>query len=129
MNGSVVVLEYGLSSIILSLCTNIHKGIRRSFTKSGDLVMAASILSFIYGKYDDFLFSQSYLSPRFPDFDMDAAPVEAQKFGIECGRMMIQDTLSRHFGEDLPSSLLYFQLVYRVNGRFVIPRNPSPQRN
>jgi len=48
VNGSVVILEYGLSSIILSLCTNIHKGMRRSFTNSGDLVMAASVLSCIY---------------------------------------------------------------------------------
>ena len=119
VEGSVTVLEYGLSSIILSLCTNIHKGMRRSFTKSGDLVMVASVLSFIYGKYDGFLFSQSYLSHRFPNLDMDAAPTEAQKFGVERGRMMIQDTLSRHFGDDLPSVLLYFPLVckVKVNGR------------
>jgi len=45
---------------------------------------------------------------------MDAVPTEAQKFGIERGRMMIQDRLSRHFGEDLPSVLLYFPLVYKV---------------
>ena len=50
---------------------------------------------------------------------MDATPTEAQKLGIERSRMMIQDTLSRHFGEDLPSVLLYFLLVYmvKVNGR------------
>ncbi len=130
VEGSVVVLEYGLSSIILSLCTNIHKGMRRSFTKSGDWVMAASILSFIYGKYDAFLFNQSYLSQRFPDLDLDAAPTEAQKFGIERGRMMIQDTLSRHFGGDLPSVLLHFPLVYKVkvNGRIYRSEESVPAK-
>ena len=34
VNGSVVFLEYGLSSIILSLCTNIHKGMRRSSNRA-----------------------------------------------------------------------------------------------
>ena len=103
---------------------------RRSFTKSGDLVMAASVLSFIYGKYDDFLFSQSYLSHRFPNLDMDITPTEAQRFGIERGRMMIQDTLSRHFGGDLPSVLLYFPLVHKVkvNGRIYRSEESVPAK-
>ena len=92
--------------------------------------MAASILSFIYGKYDGLLFHQSYLSRRFPTLDLDAVPTQAQKFGIERGRMMIQDTLSRHFGEDLPDILLLFPLVYMVNinGRTYQSEEPAATR-
>ena len=130
VNEPPVVLEYGLSTAILSVCEKIHKGLRRSFTKAGDLVMAASILSFIYGKYDGLLFRQSYLSRRFPTLNLDAVPTQAQKFGIERGRMMIQDTLSRHFGEDLPDVLLLFPLVYMVtiNGRTYQSEEPAATR-
>lgn len=119
VTGPVTVMEYGLSTMILSLCSNVHKGMRRTFTKSGDLVMVASILTYIYGSFDQVLFSQSYLSYRFPDLDMDDITTKAQKFGIERGRMMIQDTLSHHFGEDLSPVLARFPLVFkvRINGR------------
>src|SRR5665647_2072924 len=54
--GTVSVLEYGLSSLIFSICSDIHKGFRKTFTKNGDFVVVAAILTFIYGKYNDSLF-------------------------------------------------------------------------
>lgn len=59
VNEPPVVLEYGMSATVLTICEKIHKGLRRSFTKAGDLVMAASILSYLYGTYDSILFKQS----------------------------------------------------------------------
>lgn len=122
-----VVLEYGLSTTILTVCEKIHKGLRRSFTKAGDLVMAASILSFMYGTYDGLLFKQSYLSKRFPTLDLDVPPTKAQAFGIERGRLMIQDTLKQHFGDDLPAAMLLFPLVYMVNINDRIYRSAEPE--
>ena len=130
VNEPPVVLEYGLSATILSVCNKIHKGMHRSFTKTGDLVMAASILSVLFGRYDGLLFSRSYLSKQFPTLDFDAAPTQAQKFGVERGRRMIQDALSQYFGEDLPEVMLLFPLVYMVsvNGRLYRSEKPEATR-
>ncbi len=127
VTGPVIVLEYGLSTTILSLSHKIHKGMRRSFTKSGDLVMVASILDYIYGKFDNNVFSQSYLSYLFSELDMDDITTKAQKFGIERGKMMIQDTLSQYFGEELPLVKTYFPLIYKVkiNGKFYHSEEPA----
>jgi hypothetical protein len=130
VTGPIIVLEYGLSTTILSLCGNIHKGMRRSFTKSGDLVMVASILACIYGEFNNLVLSQTYLSYLFSDLDMDDVTTKAQNFGIERGRMMIQDTLSNYFGEDLPSVLALFPLIYkvRINGRIYQSEEPTPTK-
>ncbi len=125
-----VVLEYGLSTTILVVCDKIHKGMRRSFTKAGDLVMAASILSFLYGTYDSVLFKQSYLSRRFPDLDFDVVFTKPQEFGIQRGHLMIQDTMKSHFGEDLSTVMFLFPLVYMVsiNGRIYRSAEPEATR-
>lgn len=130
VSNSPVVLEYGLSTTILTVCEKIYKGLRKSFSKAGDLVMAASILSFLYGKYDGFLFRQSYLSKRFPGLDLDGPLTEAQAFGIERGRLMIQDTLEGHFKDDLPQVRMFFSLVYmvKINGRFYRSEEPEATR-
>ena len=62
VSGIVLVLEYGLSSTILAVYSNIHKGFKKTFTKNGDFVMAAAILCFIYGQYSEELFRHSYIS-------------------------------------------------------------------
>lgn len=127
VKGPVIVQEYGLSTTILSLSTKIHKGMRRTFTKSGDLVMVASILDYIYGKYDNHVFSQSYLSYRFSELDMDDITTKAQKIGIERGKLMILDTLSQYFAEDLSLITTYFPLIYKVkiNGKFYQSEEPT----
>lgn len=113
--GNVTVLEYGLSTLLLSVCSNIHKGLRKTFTKNGDFVMVAAILSFIYGKYDDRLFRHSYLSMRFPELDFKIPPTQAQASGIDRGFRMIKDTMLRIFGEDLQDVLIHFGHLYKVN--------------
>lgn len=113
--GTVTVLEYGLSALILSVCDNIHKGFRRTFTKNGDFVMVAAILSFIYGKYDESLYQYSYLSIRFPELDFKISSTEAQSSGIVRGFRMINDTMLHTFGEDLQDVILHFGHLYKVN--------------
>ena len=115
VTGTVSVLEYGLSSLILSICGNIHKGFRRTFSKNGDFVMVAAILSFIYGKYDYGLFRYSYLSVCFPELDFEIPPTEAQASGIDRGFRMVKDNMLCTFGEDLQDVLIRFGHLYKVN--------------
>jgi hypothetical protein len=122
VSGTVAVLEYGLSFLILSICGNIHKGFRKTFTKNGDFVMVAAILSFIHGKYDDGLFRYSYLFVRFPELDFKIPPTEAQASGMDRGFRMIKDNMLRTFGDDLQDVLIHFGHLYKVkiNGKFYL---------
>lgn len=115
VESTVNVFEYGLSTLILSVCRNIHNGLRKTFVKNGDFVMAAAILSFIFGKYNDRLFRYSYLSIRFPILDFKTPPTEAQLSGIDRGFRMIRDTMLRTFGDDLQDIIIHFGHLYRVN--------------
>jgi hypothetical protein len=113
--GTVTVFEYGLSSLILTACDNIYMGLRRIFTKNGDFVMVAAILSFMYGKYSDYLYRYSYLSITFPELDFKAQPTQVQVSGIDRGLRMIRDNMLRTFGEDLQDVILHFGHLYKVN--------------
>jgi hypothetical protein len=115
VEGTVTVLEYGLSTLVLSVCSNIHKGLRRTFVKNGDFIMIAAILSFIYSEYSDSLFRYSYLSVRFPELDFKTLATEAQKSGIDRGTRMIKDTMLNVFKEDLQDIMLHFSHLYKVN--------------
>lgn len=112
---TITVLEYGLSTLILSVCNNIHKGLRRTYTKNGDYVMVAAILIFIYGKYNDAVFKHSYLSITFPELDFKTPPTQAQLSGIDRGYRMISDTMSRTFGDDLHDIRIHFGHIHKVN--------------
>lgn len=115
VTGNVTVCEYGLSSLVLTVCDNIHKGLRRTFIKNGDFVMVAAILYFMYGRYDDCLYRYSYLAITFPELDFKTRPTEAQISGIDRGFRMIKDTMFRTFGEDLQDVILHFGHLYKVN--------------
>lgn len=115
IEGTITVLEYGLSALILSVCENIHKGLRKTFTKNGDFVMVASILSFMHGKYDDSLFKCSYLSVRFSELDFNSVLTQAQIIGISRGHKMIKDTMIRAFGDDFLDILIHFSHLFKVN--------------
>ena len=115
VSGTVSVLEYGFSSTILTVCSKIHKGFRRSFSKNGDLVMVASVLSFIYGAYNMEIFHLSYLCIRYPKLDFKTPVSDEQAVGIERGVRMIADTLSRHFGDDLPDIRVFLQHIQKVS--------------
>ena len=122
VEGIVTVLEYGLSTLAFSVCDDIRSGLRRTFSKNGDFVIAAAILTFIYGKYDYSVFRYSYLSMTFPELDFKTLPTQAQASGIDRGSKMIKDTMLRTFGEDLQDVTLHFAHLYKVNvnGKFYL---------
>jgi len=115
VSDTIKVMEYGVSSLLLGVCSNIHKGLRRTFTKNGDFIMVASLLCFIYGKYSEILYHQSFLSTRFPYLDFKNPLTEAQIYGIDRGVRMIKDNAQRVFGEDLQDILFHFGHIYKVN--------------
>lgn len=119
----ILSYEYGLSTTILSVCSNIHKGLRKSFVKHGDFVMCASSLSFIYGTYSADLFRSSYLSICFPEVDFSMFPTDAQMFGIECGTLMILSAMTKAFGDDLPDIRNQFIQIQKlnINKKFYLP--------
>ena len=124
----VVSYEYGLSATVFASCGNIYKGLRKSFVKYGDFIMAASILTYIYKGYSPELFHFSWLSLHFPDLVFPDAVTDAQKLGIERGNLMIADTMNRTFGDDLPMLAAYLslmRLIY-INGR-LYPSKLPPQ--
>ena len=103
-----VSFEIGLSYTILSVSSDIRKGIKTSYRKNGDLVYCCSILSLIYDSYSRMLYEKSYLSMCIPDLFFPEKFPPAVLTGIERGKRMLHDTLSHHFGEDLESILCYF---------------------
>jgi hypothetical protein len=115
VSDTIRVMEYGVSSLLLIVCSNVHKGLRRTFTKNGDFVMIASVLRFIYGEYSEILYHQSFLSTRFPNLDFQSPLTEAQIYGIDRGFRMIKDTIQRVFGDDLQDILIHFGHLYKVN--------------
>lgn len=114
VSSAILVYEYGLSATILSVCKHIHSGFRRNFKENSDLIMVSSVLIFIYGQANLELFHHSSLSLRFPDLDFKKIPTPKQATAIERGVLMITDTLSSLFCEDISEILLHLPHVYKV---------------
>lgn len=112
---SIRSYEYGLSSLVLTVCSNIHKGFRRSFVVNGDFIMAASVLSYLYGFYSEELFRHSWLSLHFTSVQFPGVLTLQQENGIYRGTCMIADTMSRKFGEELPQVRASFSLITLVS--------------
>ena len=131
VSGEVFVFEYGLSATIISLCKDIYSGFRRSFKNRADFVMVSSILSVIYGGYNEEIFKLSYLSIKFPDVDFNKNPTSNQLTAIERGIRMINNTLSEKFKYDKHDVMLHFQNVYKVkiNNKFYISNNSNIAEN
>jgi len=131
VSGDVYVLEYGLSATILFLCKDIYSGFRRSFKGRADFIMIASILSFIYGRYNEEIFKSSYLSVLISDVDFNKTPTSNQLTAIERGICMINDTLSKKFKTDKQEIMLHFQNVYkvRINNRFYVSNKSDTVNN
>lgn len=98
---TILAYEYGLSSLTLSVCSNIHKGLRRSFVVYGDFIMVVSVLSYLYGVYSEELFRHSWLSLYFPQLQFPDPLTPQQQNGILRGTCMITDTMARKFGDNL----------------------------
>lgn len=113
VSGNVIVYEYGLSTLLLTLSKNIHKGFKRTFKDNADFIMAATILTVMYGRYNNNLFLQSFLSIRFPDINMEKA-TDKQKAEIDRGVRMLKHEINEKYGADTEDVLLYFRHLYKV---------------
>ena len=111
VSAPVISYEYGISYIVISCTSNIRSGLRRSFSKYGDLVYSCSILMFLYGVYDRELFEQSFLYLYFADLAYPDTFTDAQIFGIERSCRMITDAMMGAFGDDLPLIKAHFSNI------------------
>lgn len=121
------VFEIGLSYTIVSSSVLIHQGLCRSFPKYGDIVYSCSILSYIYGEYSLELFEHSYLFIAFPDISFPGRFTKAQLTGIERGKRMLEEHLTRLFGNDITRIRLLFPDVrlLRINNRYYLSQIPE----
>lgn len=115
VSGEIFLYEYGRCSLILSLCGQIHQGLRRTFVKNGDFIMAASILTYLYGTFTEELYRHSWLCLRFPSLAVPSSLTTAQTNGIQRGSRMIADTMERVFADDLAAVFAAFSLMALVS--------------
>lgn len=118
----IVTYEFGFSFAICSCTAQILCGLRKSFLDHGDLVYVCSILSYIYGMHDRELWERSYLCLRFDSVLYPDTFTSAQVSGIKRGCRMITDTVTKHFGDDLPLVRAYFSNIHlvRVNRKLYV---------
>lgn len=100
--------EIGLSYAIIHATADIQKGLRRSYRKYGDIIFSCAILSFIHGEYSEELFKQSYLHILHPEPPYPASFSKPQIVGIERGLRMLEESLPRMLGDDLPRISAHF---------------------
>ena len=127
VTGEVCVYEYGLCMTILDTCDTIALGFRREFRGAADFVMVSSILWVTSGKCDRDTFEGSYLYIKYPTVNIGKVPTDKQKIGIERGRRMITDMMSRRFGDGLPEAWERLSKIYmvKVNNQFYRSRMPD----
>lgn len=123
----ILTYEFGFSFAIYSCTSQILCGLRRTFTKYGDLVYVCAVLSFIYGMYDRELFESSYLHLRFDSVLYPDMFTSAQVSGIERGCRMITDTVNEYFGDDLPLIKAYFSNIHlvKINHKLYVSEFPA----
>ena len=118
----IVTYEYGFSFVICSCTAQILRGLCRTFPDYGELVYVCSVLSFIYGMHDRELFEHSYLHLQFDSVLYPDTLTPAQVSGIQRGCLMITDTVTKHFGDDLPLIRAYFSNIHlvRINQKLYV---------
>lgn len=114
--------EIGLSFSVVSKTSDILKGLTKSYRKNGRLIYCCSVLSFIYEKYSSLLFRNSYLNLLFADVSFPDVLSPAILTGIERGSRMIQDCITKSFGDDYLSfrSLFTDIRLLRIEGCYYI---------
>lgn len=114
VTGAVIVYEYGLSTLLLSISKDIHKGFKVNFKNNADFIIIAVILSIVYGNYNNYLLQQSYLSIRFPEMDMSATLTDELKTAIERGIRMVHHGLLSKYNSDADDICNCFCHLYKV---------------
>lgn len=127
VKGEVCVYEYGLCMTILDTCDTLSTGFQREFRGAADFIMVSSILWETNGRCDKDSFKGSYLSVKYPEVNIVKVPTDKQKTGIERGRRMILDMMSKRFGDDLPVARERLSRIFmvKVNGQFYKSKIPD----
>jgi hypothetical protein len=123
VQGDISVYEYGLCMTLLSLCDNIHTGLRREFRAAADRILVAGILSAAYGEQNQEAYQWSYLSVQFPGLDMGKPLTDKQAFAAQRCERMAKEVLRKQFGEDAPlaAARLSRLVKVRINGQYYLP--------
>ncbi len=116
------VFEVGLSYVIISSSVLIRHALQRSFPKYGDSVYSCAVLSYIYGEYSRELFEHSYLCIAFPGLLFPGRFTDSQLTGIERGRRMLEEHLSKSFGDDITKIRFLFPDIrlLKINSRYYL---------
>jgi len=124
VDGGVAVHEYGLCMALLTLCTDVAKGLQREFRGATEKVLVAGLLSAAYGGCSTEEYGWSYLSVMFPGLAIEDLTGK-QRTGAERCTRMAMDTLSRKFGEAAGQAAAKLSRIcaVKVNGRIYIQEN------
>lgn len=116
----VVVYEYGLCMTMLTLCGDITKGLNREFRSATNRILVAGLLTAAYGECNQEVYEYSYLSVKFPGFDMNKPLTDKQRTGAERCERMAYDTMLKKFGDDRDTLVSKLSRIYKVkiNGQF-----------
>jgi hypothetical protein len=124
VTADVAVFEYGLCMTLLSLCGDISKGLVREFRAAADRIFVAGLLLAIYKECSQEIYEWSYLSIKFPGFDMTNALTDKQRVGKQRCTRMASDVMFRHFGEDKDAAFSILSRIYmvKINNQFYCSR-------
>lgn len=122
VKGDVMVYEYGLSSTIVYLCSEIFSGLKREFKTNADYVAVVSMLNVMYGRLSISDYEGSILCINYPGTKIMKPPTDKQAFAIERTQRMIRERLNRHFGEEVVDAMKTLQHFYkvRINGKLYL---------
>jgi hypothetical protein len=120
VNEDVVVFEYGLCMVMLALCSDITKALKREFRAAADRILVTGLLTAAYGDSSQEVYEWSYLSVKFPGLDMKKKLTDRQRTGAERCARMASDIMLKHFGEDENALVSKLSRVYkvRINGQY-----------
>jgi len=107
-DSSPLILEYGLSFIILRKTDRILSHFRDLYPENGTLIYVCAALVCIFSCFSEDLFRHSYLASAFPDLEWNNPPSDA---AVNSCREMIQDELDICFGDDLHRVKAYASLI------------------
>jgi len=116
----VVVYEFGLCMTLLAICNDIAKGLKREFRDAADRILVIGLLSAAYGNSSQETYEWSYLSVKFPGYDMAKTLTDKQRIGAERCCRMASDAMLRRFGDDVAmvAAMLSRVCKININGRF-----------
>lgn len=124
---TVHTLEYGFSYVIRKTTDRIRSALCSSYSENGSIIYALSILNYMYGFYDESLFSQSYLSVVFSDSEYPSSLSASLTAAVERGTRMITETMKKQFHENLNSVRAYSSCiaVIHTNNSYSLPDIPD----